>query len=233
MAYSVGKGLSGAASGAGVGASIGGPPGAAIGGTIGLVSGFFGDDDQPGDRAVGRNRDLLQMLEDRYQAARGRTPTETPLYQASVGAAQERARRQERRDASQAAARGLTGSQFEVAQHENRVRQLGESQRQALVRSDRVQREQERSALQSLLQQRSNLNALLSDRAGREARLDRARNRAASRSLAGLSQTLLSMEGGPPLEDELNSFFGFGGSEPNGGAFVDPIGDVPGRGTPA
>lgn len=222
MSYEVSTGISGAASGAQAGAAVGGPIGAAIGGGVGLVSGFFGGDEEEGvpDETIRENEELLGMLRDRFQAARNRSPTETTLFEAGTTAQQERQERQADRDASQAAARGLTGSQFELAQDASRSQQAASSQRDLLVQSDRVQREEERQALQSMLQQRANLNNLQVEQSTRQARQNQRQNQMASQAVSGFAQSMLGREGGPPLEDELNSFFGgSGGSTADGGFF--------------
>lgn len=200
MGYEVSTGLGNAASGAASGAAagsfipgLGTGVGAAIGGGIGLASGFFGDDDNDRrEEAIRENEDLLAMLRDRFGAARDRDPTETQLFQAGTTAAREQAEREAETDASQAAARGLEGSAFEVAQDQNRARQLGRQTRRLTVDADRVQRQQERSALQAMLQQRGNLNALTTDAARAEERGNFRRGQQVSGAFQNFSSAVLS-----------------------------------------
>ena len=191
--------MSGAASGAAAGASVGGPIGAGIGGAIGLATGFFGDDAGDSEarrQAIGNNRNLLSMLEERYQAAAERDPTDTALFQAGSTQAREQAERQAEVDAAQANARGLSGSQFAVAQDANRQRQLARTQRDLLARSDRVQREKERAALQSMLQQRGVLNDLIGRKAAADQRAAARRAAAVQNALSSLGSAALASGGG-------------------------------------
>lgn len=212
MAYDVSTGLSRGASGAAAGAQVGGPIGAAIGGGLGLVSGFFSGDDGPSDELKRGNRELYEMLRERFQSVRGQDPTQTTLFQTAVGASQDRAERQAEVDASQAAARGLTGSQFEVAQDQARAQQMARTQRRALRTADEQQRRREQSALQALLSQRSNLNAVLGAEADREQR----RAQTAGQAVGRATSLFTSGEGPPPLQDELENFFGLSGGAPSG-----------------
>lgn len=224
--YDVSKGLSGGFSGASAGAGIGGPWGAAIGGAVGLGAGFFGGDDEdendPRQKAMQRHRDVINMLEGRYETRKNQSPTETPLYQAGMSQAQERVRQEAGRDASQAAARGLTGSQFEVAQDQNRSQQLGSFQQNLLQNSVRADRKRERQALQQLLGAHGDLSQFQFQAAQAQDKREMAQNKNAQSSLMGLGSTLGGMEGGPPLEDTLNNFFGGGGGAPAGGPAFSP-----------
>lgn len=205
MSYEVSKGLGNAASGASVGATIGSVVpgvgtaiGAGVGAVGGALTGFFGGDDGPSERekALAENREMLGMLESRFQAAEQRDPTDTTLFEAGSSAATERAREQRQTDAGQAAARGLTGSQFEVAQAQQRQQQLGNQRRQLLVQGDQVQRQQERQALQSLLQQRASTNNLAAGVATAEQQQEQAQADRLSGAFSTLAQTGLGMAGG-------------------------------------
>lgn len=198
MSYDVSTGFSGAATGAAAGSAIAPGIGTAIGGVLGAATGFFGggDDDEARQQAINKNRHLLRMLEDRFRTEQMQGPTETTLYQAGMSQAREQARRQAETDASQAAARGLTGSQFAVAQDANRQQQLGQAQRQLLAKSDRVQREEERAALRSLLRQRSTLNNLIEGKAGAQRQGDLKRAQLAQGALSTVGQFALSGSGG-------------------------------------
>jgi hypothetical protein len=205
MSYDVSTGFSGAATGAGAGATVGSVVpgigtaiGAGVGGGLGAATGFFGggDDDEARQQAIKKNRNLLGMLENRFRTKQMRDPTETTLFSAGMSQAQEQARRQAETDASQAAARGLTGSQYAVAQDANRQQQLARTQRQLLVRSDRVQREEERAALRSLLRQRGTLNNLIEGKAAAQRQGDLQRAQLAQGALRTAGQFALSGGGG-------------------------------------
>jgi len=200
MAYDTSQGISAAASGASAGAAIGGPVGAGIGGAIGLASGFFGNDEGPNER----QKQLLKMLRERYNTAKQQGPTDTTFFTAGMSQAQERAREQSDRDASQAAARGLGGSQLEVALDQNRADQLGQTSRQVLTQSAKMNRQRERSALRALLQQSQAVS-------GAKRRRRQRQGQSASQAVAGFGQTFAGREEGPPLEDDLNNLFGIGG----------------------
>lgn len=203
MSYNVSTGVSNAASGAASGFSVGGPIGAGIGGAIGLASGFFGgggSENDARDRAIRENRDLLQMLEERFQAAEARDPTDTALYEIGTAAAYEQADEQADRQAEQAAARGTTGSQLSVAQAGQRGDQLASSMRDFVVQGDQVQRQEERQALQSMLQQRQSLNALMTDAARAESRRNQRQQGAISSAFSNVTSAALS---NPELVDAL------------------------------
>jgi hypothetical protein len=208
MSYDVSTGFSGAASGAAAGATVGSVVpgigtaiGAGVGGLAGAATGFFGgggggDDDEARQQAISQNRNLLGMLEDRFRTKQMQGPTDTTLFAAGMSQAREQAQRQAEADASQAAARGLTGSQYEVAQDANRQRQLGRTQRQLLARGDRVQREEERAALRSLLRQRGTLNNLIEGEAAAQRQGGLQRAQLAQGALRTVGQFALSGGGG-------------------------------------
>jgi hypothetical protein len=221
MAYDFQTGASGALSGASSGAAIGGPVGAAVGGVVGLASGFFGggNDETPlQDEAISRQRDLVNMLEGRYRTRQEQSATDTPLYESGMQQALERQREEANRDASQAAARGLQGSQFELAQDQQRSESLADFQQELLRGAVRSDRQRENQALQAMLNAEQNLtNTLMGASAQRQQQQAR-QNQMVQGALSGLGQTVAGMEGGPPLEDTLNDFFGggSGGSSPFG-----------------
>ena len=205
MSYSVSTGFSGAASGAATGASVGSvvpgvgtAVGAGVGAIGGALTGFFGgDDDENGPRqqAIGQNRELLSMLEDRFQAAEDRTPTETTFFESGMAQAREQADRAADRDAAQAAARGLEGSQFALAQDAQRQRQFATTQQELLGQASQLERQDERAALQRLLQQRSQLNSLVGSEASAQRRADQRRSASVQRALSQLGQSALSTFG--------------------------------------
>ena len=171
--FDLGTGLSGAASGAAVGAQFGGPVGIGIGAGAGFLSGFLGDDSSPREKAVQRTRENLKSLVNK-------SPTDTTTFNVGATQLQEQNREQARRDASQAAARGLSGSQFEVSQDANRAEQMGKGIQSLLRTSSRRLQGRRQNA-------RSQLNALLEGRAQAEARRNRAVQRSVSRLPALLS----------------------------------------------
>ena len=221
-AYDFSQGLSGAASGAATGSAFG-PWGAGIGGALGLATGFLGggDGNSARDRELQRNREALSNLVDRRDAALEAKPTETAFFQTGAAELQEQARRQADRDAQQAAARGLTGSQFEVAQDQARAEAASRGLRQLVADAERFDRQKEQRLDQQVQQQRSALAALASDqtqgRRQRQARQNRTLFSTLSRAAPVLADT---------------DFSGlFGGAQDNSiGAPVDPRGNA-GSGT--
>lgn len=209
--YDFSTGLSAAASGAAAGSAFG-PIGTAVGGGVGLLSGFFGGDSGSSarDRAIQRSRESLSALTDQYQARLEETPTDTAFFQTGVTQVQEQADRQADQDAAQAAARGLTGSQFEVAQDSTRA-QTQASALQSLVRgAEERDNRNEQQAQQAVQRQRESLNALVSDQA-------RAQSRRQSRQGQATRQAFASV---PMLLNELD-FGSSSGGGPN--PYPDPI----------
>jgi len=211
------QGFSGAASGAATGSAFG-PWGTAIGGALGLATGFFGggDGNSARDRELQRNREALAHLVDRRDAALDASPTETAFFQTGATRLQEEAERQADRDAQQAAARGLTGSQFEVAQDQARAEAASRGLRQLVADAERFDRQKEQRLDQQVQQQRSALAALASDQTqGRR------------RRKARQNQTLFSTlsRAAPILADtDFSGLFG-GGDEGNAfGGLVGPPG---------
>ena len=92
----------------------------------------------------------MQLFEQRLQEAQ-RPPTESTLFQAGQGALVDQLDEQEERDAQTATARGLTGSQFEIAQGGQRAEAAAQETRSLLVDAERAQEQQEQSALRGLL----------------------------------------------------------------------------------
>jgi hypothetical protein len=109
------------------------------------ISSLTGDDD--------RGSRIRKIFEERYERLRDTSPAETGQFTAGVGALQEQADRQAETDASQAAARGLGGSQFAVAQDANRAEALGSSTRQLLGDSARSLQQRRQSTLGGLAEQ--------------------------------------------------------------------------------
>jgi hypothetical protein len=217
--FNYGRAASGAASGAAAGSSFG-PWGTVIGGTTGFLSGFLGgDDENPArERALDENRERLRALTDDLEAARERSPTDTSFFDVGAAELQAQTERQAESDAEQAAARGLTGSQFELAQDANRAEAQGEGLRSLLRSAEQVDRQEEARLFEAQQRQRENLNALLSGQAQSFDRQQRRQQRAEGRALQSTMQNL------PFL---LSHFGGGGGGESNAtDAFVDPVGSA-------
>ena len=209
--YDFQTGLSGAASGAAAGSTIAPGIGTAVGAGVGLLSGFFGggDGNSARDREVQRNREALAHLIDRRDAALDASPTDTTFFKTGTAELQEQAGRQADRDAAQAAARGLSGSQFEVAQAKTRRKTRAEALRGLLRSSAQIDRQQERQAQQQVQRQRESLNALVSDQA-------RAQERRSAQRGQALRQTFSNL---PFLLEQAD--FGFGEDAAEGGAIID------------
>lgn len=113
------------------------------------ASSIFGDD----GGGSGRNRGsrLRGLFEDRLERIKSQDATETPTFTAGVGALQEQTERQAERDEAQAAARGLGGSQFAVAQDANRANAFARQTRQLLVDSERNRQRREQNALSGIV----------------------------------------------------------------------------------
>jgi len=210
--YDFQTGLSGAASGAAAGSAIAPGIGTAIGAGVGLWGGFFGGGSEMSparNRAIEENRKRLQALIQERKAAEDRSPTDTTFFKTGTAELQEQAGRQADRDAAQAAARGLSGSQFEVAQANSRQQTRGEALRGLLRSSAQIDRQQERQAQQQVQRQRESLNALVSDQA-------RAQERRSAQRGQALRQTFSNL---PFLLE--NADFGFGENAAEGGAIID------------
>jgi hypothetical protein len=217
--YDFQTGLSGAASGAGAGATVGSAVpgigtaiGAGVGGLVGAATGFFGGGSEASpvrDRAIEENRKRLQALIQERKAAEDRSPTDTTFFNTGVAELQEQAGRQADRDAAQAAARGLSGSQFELAQANSRRQTRAEALRGLLRSSAQIDRQQERQAQRQVQRQRESLNALVSDQA-------QAQERRSARRGQALRQTFSNL---PFLLEQAD--FGFGEDAAEGGAIID------------
>jgi len=165
--YDVSTGLSQGLSGAAAGSAIAPGIGTAIGGAVGLASGFLGGNDGSDirEQAIDRNRQALSRLTERRDEVLEEGPTDTEFFNAGASQLQEQAQEQADADAAQAAARGLTGSQFEVAQDQARAETRAEGLRSLLTEAERIDNRNEQQARQAVQQQRQSLNALISDQA--------------------------------------------------------------------
>jgi len=146
---------------------------------IGAASGVaravqsFTEDDGGGD-GPNRGTRLRKMFEDRLDRIQATDPGESAGFTAGVGALRDRMDTEAERDTEAAAARGLTGSQFELAQDEQRAEVLGEETRALLGRAQQRQDQRERSTL-GLLMEASGFEEDI--RARRQQRQDRRRSR--------------------------------------------------------
>jgi hypothetical protein len=191
-------GLSGAASGAAAGSAFG-PWGTAIGGAVGGIAGLFGGgggaDDQL-DETEDRNKRLASRLRGMYQDAEDKNASNTQFYAQGMAQAREQTEGQATRDASQAAARGLSGSEFELAQDANRQEALAQTQRNLLTNSEQ-QLQQERARLfRSWLNRESELNDIQLQRAGYQANQRQQGNQMLMNSLQTAGQVFGGMSGG-------------------------------------
>lgn len=192
------SGASGAASGAGTGAAIGsavlpGPGsaiGAAAGGLIGGIGGLFGGGDDKAERRrqkmIEENRNLMNMLQGEYREAQDQGVTDTQLYSQGMAQAREQAEQQATTDSAQAAARGLAGSEYELAQDANRQRSMASTQRNLLTQSEQIQNRNERQALNAYLDSRGMLNNAMGASA-------QAASRRSARQQQGLQNTFSNL----------------------------------------
>lgn len=171
-------GISGAASGAAAGSPFG-PWGTAIGGVAGGLAGLFGgddDDEERLDEAEQRNKRLASRLRGMFGDAQDQSAADTQIFQQGMAQAQEQTERQADRDEAQAAARGLTGSQFEIAQGANRIRALANTQRNLLSRGEQQLQQERARYLRAWLNQEDAVTGILQGRAQQDARNRRAGN---------------------------------------------------------
>lgn len=135
------------------GTLIGGPAGGAIGGALGRAAGSaFDNDDRNGRRRRQRRGGKLRKLfEDRYDRLKKKSPTETATFRSGSSALREALGEQAERDASAAAARGLTGSAFELAQKGDRTEALASGMRRLVGESERRLTRDRESALRGIL----------------------------------------------------------------------------------
>ena len=209
------QGLSGAASGAAAGSTIAPGIGTAIGGALGLATGFFGgsDGNSARDRELQRNREALANLVDRRDAALDASPTDTALFQTGATELQEQAKRQADRDASAAAARGLEGSQFEVAQDQARAEAVSRGLRSLVADAERFNRKREQRLDQQVQRQRSALASLAGAQTQATRRREARRNQTLFSTLATAAPVLADMD--------FSGLFGGGDSNAVDG-LVDP-----------
>jgi len=165
-------GLSGAASGAAAGSAFG-PWGTAIGGAVGGLAGLFGGGS---DRADDRlddldddNRRMAQRFRSMFDDAQDDTPTDSQFYRQGMAAARDEIDQQATRDDAAAAARGLSGSEFDIAQGAKRIRALAKTQRNLLTRAERDLDRDRGRFLRAWMGQQGNVNSIAMRRAGIDA----------------------------------------------------------------
>ena len=136
------------------GFALGGPVGGVIGGGIGLVKGLFGGRSRRRQerRLRRRNEQALRLLRDALDEAQGQTATDTAAFQTGRGALREAVDDQAQRDQGLAAARGLTGSGFEIGQAAARARALTTGTSRLVATSEAQLEERRQAALARYLQ---------------------------------------------------------------------------------
>lgn len=136
------------------GFAVGGPIGAAAFGGFGLLSGALGGGQRRRKerRIRQRNEKLLAMLQANVDRLGGLTASSTAEFASGRGELEDTIGRQAQRDVGSAAARGLTGSGFEIAQGANRARALGRGTASLLATSETRLSLDRRAAANRLLQ---------------------------------------------------------------------------------
>lgn len=148
--------LSGGVTGASIGSSFG-PIGTAAGAVIGAGIGYLSGRRNHGkkghdDRLKERNEALLKMLNSYNTEAQNADPLDSQHYRTGLAEMNDEVQDQAGRDAGSAARRGLTGSEYELAQAANRTRAMVGGRRGLLADSERVIEQRKRDALARLLQ---------------------------------------------------------------------------------
>ena len=164
--------------------------GAAAAGSLARAgASIFGDDEED----PSRGKRLARLFESRLQEARQKSPTESARFKAGRGALSDLLSKQRQRDEAAAAARGLGGSQFEVAQGAKRAETLGKQTRR-LVGEAESSLQRRRQNLRSALLRSEGLAA---DIAGRRKRREAREQRQLSQLLSGAFQSAaLASSGG-------------------------------------
>lgn len=114
--------------------------------------GLFGGGKPKGPNSTDNRRDAMYgMLQQDARRAQAATPTTTTFYNTGMGTLADILRQRQQGDAGQAAARGLTGAEFEIAQAGARSRMLGDAQRGLLSDSEQMLMQDRNSALSRLM----------------------------------------------------------------------------------
>jgi len=118
---------------------------------LGIYNQLTSGDTAERSPASSQRAQLLDEIRRQYNQAQGQSPTESAAYQTSVSQLEEQNEEQAERDAAQAAARGLEGSQFEVAQNAVRARTMAQGQQDALQRAEQTQNRRQQQRLGTLM----------------------------------------------------------------------------------
>jgi hypothetical protein len=158
--------------------------GAAAAGSLARAGAFIfgGDDDNEGPN---RGRRLASLFESRLQEAQQTSPTESARYKAGRGALSDLLSKQRQRDEAAAAARGLEGSQFEVAQQSRRAETLGKQTRRLLGEAESSLQRRRQNLRSALLRS----EGLAADITGRKKRREAREQRQLSQLLSGAFQS--------------------------------------------
>jgi hypothetical protein len=163
---------------------------AAAGSLIRAGTSLFGDSDSSGSNRGDR---LSGLIEKRFENIKGQSATDSPLFQAGKAALTDQVRDQAERAEARLAARGLGGSQLEVALSGERADALTKGVRKLVTESERLRQRREEGALSRLLQAES----LGADIDQRRRRADERRRRRVSSSLkAALQGATMAIGGG-------------------------------------
>lgn len=127
-----------------------------------------------GDSGPNRGSRLRRLFEDRVERLRQESPADSTSFKAGLTALEEQNEQQEEQDEAAAAARGLTGSQFELAQQGNRARSFAMGAREVASGAERRLAQDRQSALRGLLEATGLEEDIASQRRRRE---DRRRSR--------------------------------------------------------
>lgn len=172
------KGAGGAVLGASSGYQLGGAFGAALGGIVGGLGGLFGGrtaSSRYTKQLTRQNRRLSAYLQGLHTRAKHTPAVQTNVYQQGMAAARDQAVQQADLDAAQAAALGLSGTEYEMAQASERTKALAQVQRALLAEGEQEQQEEQRRLLQAWLSQQRTSNALATGRqrlAAQQARVE-------------------------------------------------------------
>lgn len=118
---------------------------------VGLYNKLTQDGDGDRSPAARQRQQILERLQRSYEQGQNQSPAQSAHFQASTAQLRRQNERQKNRDEAQAAARGLEGSQFEVAQNAVRARTMAQGQQRALGQSARIQNQKQQRRLGHLM----------------------------------------------------------------------------------
>lgn len=152
--FDVGTGISEGITLGTAGFAAGGPLGGLAGFGIGAISGALqgGRRRQSEKRLRRRNESLLSMLQRNVESLGAQRAGDTAEFSAGRAELESTIEQQASRDSGSAAARGLSGSGFEIGQAANRARALGRGTSSLLATSESRLSQDRRAALARLLQ---------------------------------------------------------------------------------